>query len=39
MVGKDNLARKAGLPEDAWRGKDAKLLTFRADVFDEASLK
>ena len=35
----DNLARKAGLPGNAWHGKDAKILTFRADVFDESSLK
>jgi hypothetical protein len=35
----DNLARKAGLPERAWRGKDATFLTFQADVFSEASLK
>jgi AmmeMemoRadiSam system protein A len=35
----DNLARKAGLPGNAWHGKDAKILTFQADVFDESSLK
>ena len=35
----DNLARKAGLPERAWRGKDATFLTFQADVFSEASMK
>ncbi len=35
----DNLAQKAGLPAGAWREKRAKLLTFRADVFDESILK
>jgi hypothetical protein len=35
----DNLAQKAGLPAGAWRDKRAKLLTFRADVFDESILK
>jgi len=30
---------QGGLPENAWHGKDAKILTFRADVFDESSLK
>jgi AmmeMemoRadiSam system protein A len=35
----DNLAQKAGLPPSAWRDKNAKLLTFRADVFDESLLK
>ena len=35
----DNLAQKAGLPSGAWRDKRAKLLTFRADVFDESTLK
>ena len=35
----DNLARKAGLPVQAWRGKDASFLTFQADVFDESMLK
>ena len=35
----DNLALKAGLAPGAWRDKRAALLTFRADVFDESSLK
>jgi hypothetical protein len=35
----DNLAQKAGLASNAWRDKRAKLLTFRADVFDESLLK
>ncbi|MCX6544092.1 MAG: AmmeMemoRadiSam system protein B [Acidobacteria bacterium] len=35
----DNLALKAGLPTDAWRGKTAQLLTFQADVFSEATLR
>jgi AMMECR1 domain-containing protein len=35
----DNLAQKAGLASGAWRDKRAKLLTFRADVFDESLLK
>jgi AmmeMemoRadiSam system protein A len=33
----DNLALKAGLPADAWRGKTAQLLTFQADIFSEAT--
>jgi len=35
----DQLAQKAGLPSGAWREKRAKLLTFRADVFDESLLR
>ncbi|HSP89590.1 MAG TPA: AmmeMemoRadiSam system protein A, partial [Vicinamibacterales bacterium] len=35
----DQLAQKAGLPSGAWREKRARLLTFRADVFDESPLK
>jgi hypothetical protein len=35
----DNLALKAGLPAQAWRGKDASFLAFQADVFDESILK
>ena len=35
----DNLALKAGLSPGAWRDRRAALLTFRADVFDESSLK
>jgi AmmeMemoRadiSam system protein B/AmmeMemoRadiSam system protein A len=35
----DNLAQKAGLAPGAWRDRRAALLTFRADVFDESSLK
>jgi MEMO1 family protein len=35
----DNLAQKAGLASGAWRDKRAKLLTFRADLFDESLLK
>lgn len=29
------LARKAGLPADAWRNADARLFTFQAEVFGE----
>jgi hypothetical protein len=35
----ENLAVKAGLPAQAWRGWDAKFLTFQADVFSEATLR
>jgi hypothetical protein len=35
----DNLAQKAGLSPGAWRDRRAALFTFRADVFDESSLK
>ena len=35
----DNLARKAGLPPSAWRDKNARFLTFQADVFGESTLK
>ena len=35
----DHLAEKAGLPSGAWREKRARLLTFRADVFDESLLR
>jgi len=34
----DNLAQKAGLSARAWRDKTAQLLTFRADVFSEATV-
>jgi MEMO1 family protein len=34
----NNLARKAGLPEDAWKS-GARLLVFQADVFSEADFK
>jgi len=29
------VCRKAGLPEDAWKDKDAKLFAFTANVFGE----
>jgi hypothetical protein len=35
----DHLARKAGLPSGAWRGKNASFLTFQADVFSEPAVK
>jgi AmmeMemoRadiSam system protein B/AmmeMemoRadiSam system protein A len=35
----DNLARKAGLPAQAWRDRKATFLTFQADVFSESTLK
>jgi len=35
----DNLARKAGLSTGAWRDKTAQLLTFRAEVFSETTLR
>ena len=35
----DNLAQKAGLPSDAWKGKDAKFFTFQADVFKESDYR
>lgn len=35
----DNLALKAGLPSHAWRDRNAKFLTFQADVFAEPALK
>jgi AmmeMemoRadiSam system protein A len=35
----DNLARKAGLPAQAWRDKAARFLVFQADVFSESTLK
>ncbi len=35
----DNLAVKAGLHQDAWRSSGARLLTFQAEVFNEAGLE
>ncbi|HNV01900.1 MAG TPA: AmmeMemoRadiSam system protein B [Vicinamibacterales bacterium] len=35
----DRLAEKAGLRPRAWRGKNASLLTFQADVFSESAFK
>ncbi len=35
----DNLCQKAGLPPRAWRGSDAKFLTFQADVFKESDYR
>lgn len=35
----EQLARKAGLPADAWRDKSARFFTFQADVFGESTLK
>jgi hypothetical protein len=35
----DNLALKAGLPAHAWRDRNARFLTFQADVFSESTLK
>jgi len=35
----DHLAEKAGLPARAWRGKNASLWTFQADVFSESGLR
>ena len=39
LIAAQEMAVKAGLPAQAWRGWDAKFLTFQADVFSEATLR